>query len=75
LAAGEHRFEILRGGGDLLPGTGNEVAAEGIITRIGPISLIPRDSPARVRVVGARTGLATCRGDRRLDWIEVVRPR
>lgn len=75
LSAGTHRFEIVRGGGGILPGTGNEIAAEGIITRIGPISLLRRDSRPQVRVVGERAGMAACRGDGRLDWLEVVRPR
>jgi hypothetical protein len=75
LSAGRHRFEIVRGGGSILPGTGNEIAAEGITTRIGPIALVSRGPRPRVRNVSARDGIRVCRGGRRLDWIEVVRPR
>ncbi|HUR86520.1 MAG TPA: hypothetical protein VMY78_14355 [Solirubrobacteraceae bacterium] len=75
LAAGTHRFEVLRGGGSVLPGSGNELGPEGIITRIGPISLIRRDARPPVRIVSPRSGIDVCRSDRRLDWMEVVRPR
>jgi hypothetical protein len=75
LAAGRHRFEITRGGGSLLPGTGNEIGAEGIITRIGPLAIFPRDARPGVRIVSVRDGLAACRGSRSLDWIEAVRAR
>jgi hypothetical protein len=75
LTAGRHRFEIVRGGGGLLPGTGNELGAEGIVTRIGPIALLPRDPGTRVRTVDTRAGQALCESGRQLDWIEVVRAR
>jgi len=75
LAAGRHTFEIVRGGGSVLPGTGNELGAEGILTRIGPLALVPRGAPAGVRTVSARAGLARCRSGAPLDWIEVVRAR
>lgn len=75
LAAGTHRFEVLRGGGTLLPGTGNELGPEGIITRIGPISLIRPGARPAVRIVSGRRGLEVCRGEQGLDWMEVVRAR
>ena len=75
LRAGRHHFEIVRGGGGLLPGTGNEIGAEGTITRVGPIALVPRVPRPPVRVVGARAGEQACRAAGRLDWVEVVRPR
>lgn len=74
LDAGLHRLELVRGGGSLLPGTGNDIAGEGTITRIGPISLVRSQRPV-VRTVSLREGLEVCRSQRRLDWIEVVRPR
>ena len=75
LAAGRHRFEITRGGGSVLPGTGNEIAAEGIITRIGPLALVRRGARPRVRTVSANAALRGCRGGPPLDWVDVVRAR
>jgi len=74
LEPGVHRFDIVRGGGSLLPGTGNELGLEGIITRIGTIALIRRGARPPVRVVGGRAGMDVCRDGRPLDWMEVVRP-
>jgi hypothetical protein len=75
LAAGRHRFDITRGGGSVLPGTGNEIAAEGIITRIGPLALIRRGARPRVRTVSASAALRGCRGGPPVDWVDVVRAR
>ena len=75
LAAGEHRVDVVRGGGSVLPGTGDEIGPEGIITRIGPVALVRHGPRPQVRTVGARAGMEACRSGRRLDWIEVVRPR
>ncbi len=76
LAAGRpHEFEVLRGGGSVLPGTGNELGPEGIITRIGPISVTRPGPGPPVRIVSAARGMEVCRGDRRLDWMEVVSAR
>ena len=75
LAAGRHRFEVVRGGGTVLPGTGNELGPEGIITRIGPISLVRRGARPEVEIVSPGRGMQVCNGDRRLDWMEIVRTR
>lgn len=73
LAAGEHRVDIVREGGSLLPGTGDDIGPEGITTRIGPLSLVREGSRASMRIVDGAAGIDVCRGSRPLDWIEVVR--
>jgi hypothetical protein len=72
LTRGEHRVEILRGGGNLLPGTGND--ASGVTTRIGPVVFDPTDERAAVRTAPASRLGAVCGSRRALDWIEVLRP-
>ena len=56
LAAGRHRFDIVRGGGNVLPGTGNEFGPEGITTRIGPIALVAPRCARRGADRGSRGG-------------------
>jgi hypothetical protein len=72
LTRGEHRVEILRGGGNLLPGTGND--ASGVTTRIGPVVFDPTDERETVRTAPAARLRAVCGSPQPLDWIEVVRP-
>lgn len=74
LAAGTHRVEAVRGGGSLLPATANELGSESTLTRIGPVAVVPARRP-RPRIVEPGAGMEVCNSNRRLDWIEVVRPR
>jgi hypothetical protein len=75
LAAGEHVIEVTRGGGSALPGTGNELAMEGTITRIGPIVLAPPESVASPVLTVERGETArACRNRDWWDWAEVVLP-
>jgi hypothetical protein len=71
LAKGEHLLEVLRGGGSLLPGTGND--ASGVTTRIGPVSFDPTFERETVRTAPASRLDAVCGSQRPLDWIEVLR--
>ncbi|MDQ3723764.1 MAG: hypothetical protein M3376_12060 [Actinomycetota bacterium] len=71
--AGEHVVEIVRGGGSLLPSTGNDTGPDGATTRLGPLAFVPEDRPSRVRTVSAEAGMKVCGSDIRLDWLEIVR--
>jgi hypothetical protein len=73
LSAGEHTFQIVRGGGSLLPGTGNEVADTRQTTLIGPLAFAPSPSD-RVRYASADDVRDLCRSEVRLDWMEVLVP-
>lgn len=75
LTTGAHRFDVVRGGGTVLPGTGNELGPEGIITRIGPVALTRPGPPPVVQIVSGDAGMDVCRAPRQLDWMEVVRAR
>jgi hypothetical protein len=75
LEAGEHSVEVVRGGGSLLAGTGNELGGEGTTTRVGPVLLAPTGPPAPVRTATAEEAGELCAGDEPWDWVEVVAPR
>lgn len=73
LPAGRHRFEVQRGGGSLLPGTGNDLSNDGLTTRIGPLALVRHGDGRRpFRVVSPEKGIALCASSRPLDWLDVV---
>jgi hypothetical protein len=71
LTRGRHTVQIVRPGGSLLPGTGND--ASGVITRIGPVVLDPAGEQEAVRSAAASSLMQVCRSERPLDWIEVWR--
>lgn len=71
LTAGEHAVETVRGGGSLLPATGNELAMEGSIARIGPLVLAPVDPPPPVRMADEEA-MQACAGEDAWGWAEVV---
>ena len=71
LARGRHRLEVVRPGGNFLPGTGND--ASGVTTRIGPLVFDPVDEREAVRTAPASRLDAVCGSRRALDWIEVLR--
>lgn len=73
LRAGRHVVDIVRGGGTLLPGTGNDIGPEGTTSRIGPLALIRAGTRPVVRIVDPAAGLRICASARPLDWLEVVR--
>ncbi|HEV2771066.1 MAG TPA: hypothetical protein VGV40_12860, partial [Solirubrobacteraceae bacterium] len=74
LPAGDHTFEIIRGGGSLLPGTANEVSESPQITAIGPLAFSFPDQGPRVRYAKPLEFREGCRAKTGLDWVEVVVP-
>lgn len=72
LTRGTHHIEIVRGGGNLLPGTGND--ASGFTTIIGPVVFDPTFQHETIRTAPASALADLCRSDVRLDWLEVLRP-
>jgi hypothetical protein len=72
LTRGTHSLVIVRGGGNLLPGTGND--AGGTTTRVGPLVLDPVGQREVVRSAPASRLQSVCGPGARLDWIEVLRP-
>ncbi len=74
LRAGRHRLTIVRGGGSLLPGTGDGTDGGGVTRRVGPVAFVPADARPP-RAVSAGDADDVCRSDLRLDWVEVVKPR
>lgn len=72
LARGTHTLQIVRGGGNLLPGTGND--AGGTTTRVGPVVLDPAWQQEAVQSAPAAQLASVCGSNRRLDWLEVLRP-
>ena len=75
LRAGRHRVEVLRGGGGLLPGTGNDIGSASTLGRVGPLAFAPARGPAAARTARGSRAAAICRSPRALDWIEIVRAR
>ena len=72
LTRGIHRVQVVRKGGDLLPGTGND--ASGRTTLVGPLAFEPTTRRDVVRTVPASELASLCASAQRLDWIEVLRP-
>src|SRR5262249_20092503 len=66
LRKGNHRVELLRGGGGLLPGTGSDIGSAQTLGAIGPILFDPRASTP-IRTVGAKQAAAVCRNAKGLD--------
>jgi hypothetical protein len=73
LAAGHHTLEIVRGGGSLHPGSGDDVDPD---TRgLGSVVLMPQGSQSyRVRVAPAAAAARICAAPVGYEWIEVLRP-
>jgi hypothetical protein len=72
LTQGRHEIEVVRGGGSLLPGTGNDPA--GTTTTIGPLALDPTFERVAVKTAPASRLQSVCASDTRMDWLEVLRP-
>jgi hypothetical protein len=73
LAAGHHKLEILRGGGSLHPGSGDDVDPD---TRgLGPVVFLPKGSQTyQVRVAPASAAAKICAAPVGYEWMEVLRP-
>jgi hypothetical protein len=71
LRRGQHVLTVLRGGGDLLPGTGND--ASGATTLLGPVVLEPVGETTTMRTLPASRLRSACRSDVPMDWLEVLR--
>src|SRR4051794_32424330 len=71
LRAEKHTLTITRGGGTLLPSTGND--ASGATTTIGPLALQPVGEREPVTTVPASKLRSMCRSSVPMDWIEVLR--
>jgi hypothetical protein len=71
LTQGRHVLEVLRGGGSLLPGTGNDPA--GTTTTIGPFALDPAFERETVVTAPASRLGSLCASNTRMDWLEVLR--
>ncbi len=74
LPAGDHTFAIVRGGGSVLPGTGNEYSESRQITTIGPLAFDFPDQGPRVRYASPSEFRDVCRAETGLDWVEVLVP-
>lgn len=73
LPAGVHTFEIVRGGGTLLPGTSN-VSADGFTTTVGPLAFAFSQPGPRVSYAQPGEFGEMCRSQVGLDWVEVLAP-
>jgi len=74
LRGGAHQVEVRRGGGSLLPGTGNEIGSAGNTGLVGPVAFLP-EGQSRIVDVSPERAQELCRDGRTLmDWIEVVEP-
>ena len=73
LSAGVHSFEIVRGGGNLLPGTGNKLAG-GFTTTIGPLAFAFPQQGSQLRYAEPSEFSELCREETGLDWVEVLVP-
>lgn len=75
LGPGPHEVEIVRGGGSLLPGTGNGFGglASGPFV-VGPVAFVPTDGVPAMQTVPADEAMERCRSDQRWDWVEILRP-
>jgi len=74
IAAGRHTLVMVRGGGSLHPGSGDDVDPD---TRtLGPILLAPKDAADEpVQVVPASAVTQICSAPVGYQWMEVLRPR
>jgi hypothetical protein len=73
LAAGHHTLEIVRGGGSLHPGSGDDVDPD---TRgLGPVIFLPQGSQRyQVDVASASAAAKICAAPVGYEWMEVLRP-
>ena len=73
LAAGRHTLTIIRGGGSLHPGSGDDVDPD---TRgLGPVVLAPQNPQTyQVRVAPAAAAARVCNAPVGYEWMEVLRP-
>jgi hypothetical protein len=73
LAAGHHTLTIVRGGGSLHPGSGDDVDPD---TRwLGSVILMPQGSRSyRVQVAPAAAAAGICAAPVGYEWMEVLRP-
>jgi hypothetical protein len=73
LGAGAHTLTVIRGGGSLHAGSGDDVDPD---TRgLGPIVLLPGESPSdQVNVAPASSAARICSAPVGYEWIEVLRP-
>lgn len=73
LSAGRHMLELVRGGGNLHPGSGDDVDPD---TRLlGPVVFLPRGSQTyQVRVAPASAAAKVCAAPVGYEWMEVLRP-
>jgi hypothetical protein len=73
LAAGPHTLELVRGGGSLHPGSGDDVDPD--TGELGQIVLIPGESPpSQVEVVPGSDAEKVCAAPVGYQWMEVLRP-
>jgi len=73
LAGGAHTLELVRGGGSLHPGSGDNVDPD--TGELGQIVLIPGESPsAQVKVVPASEAAKVCATPVGYQWMEVLTP-
>ena len=73
LSAGRHTLELVRGGGSLHPGSGDDVDPD---TRLlGPVVFLPKGSRTyQVRVAPASAAAKVCAAPVGYEWMEVLRP-
>ncbi len=73
LGAGRHTLTIVRGGGSLHPGSGDDIDPD---TRgLGPVVFVPRGAQTyRVRVAPASAAARMCAAPVGYEWMEVLRP-
>jgi hypothetical protein len=73
LGAGHHTLTIVRGGGSLHPGSGDDIDPD---TRgLGPVVLVPQSPQAyQVHVASAAAAAGICSAPVGYEWMEVLRP-
>ncbi|HEV3319571.1 MAG TPA: hypothetical protein VG053_07565 [Solirubrobacteraceae bacterium] len=73
LGPGRHTLTIVRGGGSLHPGSGDDVDPD---TRgLGPVVLVPQGSRSyQVHVALATAAASICKAPVGYEWMEVLRP-
>ncbi len=73
LGSGAHTLTLVRGGGSLHPGSGDDIDPD--TGELGPIVLIPGESPpTHVNVVPADDAQKACAAPVGYQWMEVLRP-
>ncbi len=73
LAAGRHTLEMVRGGGSLHPGSGDDIDPD--TRRLGSVVLLPKGSQTyRVHVAPASSAAKICAAPVGYEWMEVLHP-